>query len=71
MIKTTESTADSSILDWQKKLDDQMSTCPNCGYCPHCGRKNDPWRFIQPYYPAPYYHPYKITWTSSTNKVSL
>lgn len=24
-------------------------TCPHCGYCPTCGRRNDYWR--QPYYP--------------------
>jgi len=32
--------------------------CPNCGYCPHCGRSNttpyNPW----PYNPYPYTGPY-------------
>lgn len=31
-------------------------TCPNCGYCPHCGRQNlmpyNPWP-QPPYYPQP------------------
>lgn len=37
--------------------------CPNCGYCPCCGRANSaPWPtyipvpvYPAPYYPAPYY----------------
>lgn len=23
------------------------NTCPNCGYCPHCGRSDWPHRFYQ------------------------
>ena len=36
-------------------------TCPNCGYCPHCGRSAQP-----PYYgyPQPYYH--GPVWVSPT-----
>lgn len=32
-----------------------MNTCPNCGYCPHCGRRNAApnWPYAQPYYPQP------------------
>jgi len=31
-------------------------TCPNCGYCPTCGRANRP----APYWPQPY--PYYRPW---------
>jgi hypothetical protein len=34
-----------------------MHTCPNCGYCPSCGRSN------QPVYPAPMY-PGKPIWVA-------
>lgn len=34
-----------------------MHTCPNCGYCPHCGRSNRP----VPMVPAPW------QWPSSPN----
>lgn len=30
----------------------RQSACPNCGYCPHCGRGGDqvwPWHYAQPY----------------------
>jgi len=43
-------------------------TCPNCGYCPHCGR---------PYHVHPWGYPYpghyKTTWgtTSTNNKFSI
>lgn len=33
-------------IDTLAKLPKQQ-TCPNCGYCPHCGRHY--------YYPQPYY----------------
>jgi hypothetical protein len=36
----------------------QQSVCPNCGYCPCCGRS----RFAQPQYP--WTQPY-ITWGTS------
>ena len=44
-----------------------QSTCPACGYCPHCGRG-----YHQPYYPtypypSPYqppYYPTYPTWVS-------
>lgn len=38
--------------------------CPNCGYCPHCGRgghwHGDGYGWPQPLYPyyQPYYQPY-------------
>lgn len=49
--------------------------CPNCGYCPHCGRGG---AHPAPYYPAPYYpgpytapypwpQPYTITLDSGTS----
>ena len=42
----------------------ELSTCPHCGYCSHCGRHNvGPW---YPYNrpdlkPYPYYWPYTYT----------
>lgn len=33
--------------------------CPNCGYCPYCGRKDQPFK--------DHWEPYKITWTTTTN----
>lgn len=32
--------------------------CPNCGYCPHCGRSNDRWLGPQ----RPWYTP--VWWTN-------
>jgi hypothetical protein len=32
-------------------------SCPNCGYCPHCGRSDQPW-YPNPYYPGPSYPSY-------------
>lgn len=32
------------------------SVCPCCGYCPYCGRRNNP-----TYIPQPYYYPYTVT----------
>lgn len=40
--------------------------CPNCGYCPHCGRGG---HYVAPYYPTypqpsyPWERPW-ITWTT-------
>jgi len=36
------------------------SHCPNCGYCPHCGRSNGWYPSFPPNWP-----PYGITWTST------
>lgn len=39
----------------------QNSVCPNCGYCPHCGRSNGyrtyPWYPYPWYTPAPWFNP--------------
>ena len=49
--------------------------CPNCGYCPHCGRSNlspmHPW----PIYPwwgiiPPYPNPYTFTWRANSGNYS-
>lgn len=43
-------------------------TCPNCGYCPHCGRQAlAPYPYVQPPFvqpvaPTPY--PWGQVWTS-------
>lgn len=34
-----------------------MNQCPNCGYCPHCGRSR---QYTYPYYPYQY-PPYTYT----------
>lgn len=34
----------------KEKQTESKSACPNCGYCPHCGRSNG--YYYQPY---PYY----------------
>jgi hypothetical protein len=34
----------------------QQNACPNCGYCPHCGRGG---HHAAPYY-SPYYTPYTV-----------
>ena len=44
---------------------EQNSVCPNCGYCPHCGRG----RQLAPTYPYPWYPGgwwgiYQPTWTT-------
>lgn len=32
-----------------------MDRCPNCGYCPHCGRSNQQtYPVVVPYVPPPY-----------------
>ena len=59
------------------------SKCPNCGYCPHCGRSDQ--QKAAPYYPIypqplpvlPWTHPYgiypygPITVTNNTNGNTL
>lgn len=45
--------------------------CPNCGYCPHCGRSNPvypkPW---YPYNPYPYNPPYWYGRGGTTTKIT-
>ena len=45
-------------------------SCPNCGYCPHCGRSNvQPWPMTPwPSYPSYpwWYPPYTVTWQSNS-----
>jgi hypothetical protein len=51
--------------------------CPNCGYCPTCGRSNTP---PQGYYPQPYpswpywgpyyYGPFTVTASSDTSSAA-
>lgn len=41
-----------------------VSNCPNCGYCPHCGRSNTPQIIYIPYYPIQ--NPYYKLWYTNT-----
>ena len=47
------------------------ATCPNCGYCPHCGRRDAaPMPYPHPVYPAPWIYPRYVpgpTWISQPN----
>jgi hypothetical protein len=39
--------------------------CPNCGYCPTCGRSNTPPQADWTYRPTPtwpYWQPFYVTW---------
>lgn len=60
--------------------DHNSKTCPNCGYCPHCGRSAQPYRTL-PVYPWPGYYggwwqipsypvtyPGGSTWTTAGNQ---
>ncbi len=49
------------MADEQKHTHEAAKPCPNCGYCPHCGRANPVWpQRTYPYIPyVP--HPYPIT----------
>lgn len=42
---------------------EEKSACPNCGYCPACGRSNAPVRFQ--FYP-PWYVPQPSPWWQPT-----
>lgn len=39
---------------------EQQHVCPNCGFCPCCGRRNGQYAYPYPYtpYPYPYTGPY-------------
>lgn len=43
--------------------------CPNCGYCPHCGRSNSV--YPKPWYPynPPYWYGTRVTSGSDSNVV--
>lgn len=43
-----------------KKALDEVTPCPNCHYCPSCGRSNNPQPV--PYYPGTWPYPYTITY---------
>lgn len=54
------------------------SPCPNCGYCPTCGRSRPvtvrPWPYIYPQYPwgtypGPTYQPYQV-WGAGNSTTS-
>ena len=66
-------TAGNDILEQYKALKTK-ETCPNCGYCPHCGRSAQPY-YPQPYYPvtpwwqAPYYP--QPTWVCGSSGTAI
>lgn len=41
--------------EYMDKYNAEKNVCPNCGYCPHCGKAKQP-QFIAPYYP--YWNPW-------------
>ena len=52
-------------------MEDVKNSCPNCGFCPHCGRSNGYWTMpyvpYVPYYPIyPSYPPAYPTWSRGT-----
>ncbi len=49
-----------------KSKNKEKDSCPNCGYCQHCGRSGSPWP--QPIYPLPYFpSPFRWTYTNQPN----
>jgi hypothetical protein len=61
------------VSDSEFVIIEKRDACPNCGYCKHCGRSNEPFRFV-PYYPVypayptyPTWPPYTITWGQNSN----
>ena len=45
------------VATYQGEQSAQQHVCPNCGYCPCCGRRN---LTVDPY--VPYYPPYTPIW---------
>lgn len=43
-----------------------VNTCPNCGYCPCCGRPKGWYPQQQPQWPYPYYP--TVTWTFGSSE---
>ena len=48
-------------------------TCPNCGYCPHCGRGGqqfypypEPWPWWRPTSPP---YPWRVTWSNESGSI--
>ena len=55
-------------ISWTPKAPEPQSACPNCGYCPHCGRGGYH-TYPYPYQPSyPWYsgNPY-VTYTGISN----
>lgn len=50
----------------EQKMDSKP--CPNCGYCPHCGRSGYGFVPQYPWWYQPYYTPI-ITWTSHSDLI--
>lgn len=49
--------AGTTNAEFEKLADQPKAVCPNCGYCPHCGRGG---HGVAPYQPMPY--PYYDPW---------
>jgi hypothetical protein len=52
--------------EWEKRRSDNGSTCPNCGYCRHCGRGGS-WYPYKPPYTEPYRGPFWYTSAGATS----
>lgn len=58
----------------KSKTAPEQHACPNCGYCPHCGRSNTPIRpapyWVRPYWEVPYGPPrigeYRVTYGANS-----
>ncbi len=48
--------------------DKHAETCPSCGYCPHCGRRNEPFGpSVSPSWPTqPWWPYYPVVWGTTT-----
>jgi hypothetical protein len=44
------------------KADATVHSCPNCGYCPHCGRSNQPVVPVPYPYPSPWLYRRPVFW---------
>jgi len=70
----TQSVAESLNLDSAFEKTHNKS-CPNCGYCPHCGRSNNPYPYTYPYYPSYpnewWQTPYRIYWDINTGSQNM
>jgi len=55
---------DNKLLNqYKKQVAESKPTCPNCGYCPTCGRQ----RYAGPWLPYPYWGWTNPNWVVTTS----